>query len=142
MKSRRVPRRWLGFSTRQKMRSEAVERLRSSALDLPIDLPPFRRSTTGRLRAYCTVRLIVVICVRAPDCAVTTTEAGARFIWLLLPEPHPVEASSVPAIRRLANPPSNSENNHRRFAPAPAAKKKQPNTPSPVNAIPIVLVAP
>ncbi len=132
----------LASGARKKMKSEAVDWLRSSALDLSVDLPLSSiddRETPG---GYCTVRLIVVICVRAPDCAVTTTEAGARFIWLLLPELHPVEASSVPAIRRLANPPSNSENNRRRFAPAPAAKKKQPNTPSPVNAIPIVLVAP
>ena len=91
--------------------------------------------------AYCTVRVSVVICVRAPDVAVTTMEAGAGLVGLLafFEPPHPVDASSVPAISRAANPPSSSENKRRRPAPAPA--RKQPKTPSPVNAIPISLVA-
>jgi hypothetical protein len=69
----------------------------------------------GLTRAYCTVRLIVVICVTVPDVAVTTMEAGAGFIWLvvLLELPHPVEASGVPAISKGANPPRSSEQRRR-----------------------------
>jgi hypothetical protein len=65
----------------------------------------------GLTRAYCTVRLIVVICVTVSAVLVTTMEAGAGFVWLvvLLELPHPVEASSVPAISKVANSPRSSE---------------------------------
>jgi hypothetical protein len=112
---------------------------RSAASVDPLSSIRCHRQTTEKLRGYCTVRLIVVMCVRAPDCAVTTMDAGPGFVFVLPELPHPVEASSVPAISRLANPPNNSENKRRRFAPAPA--KKQPKTPNPVSAIPISLGA-
>lgn len=46
-----------------------------------------------RSRAYCTVIVSVVLCERAPDCAVTTTDAVPRLLGgLLLYPPQPSKA--------------------------------------------------
>ena len=60
---------------------------------------------------YCTVRVTVVVCVSAPDVAVTMIEACWGFFELLElpPPPQAVEASSAPAMSTLANAPSSSE---------------------------------
>lgn len=69
---------WVGFGCARK-KSEAVGRLRSSSIDLSAT-----SIDDSELSGYCTVRLTVVVCVRAPDCAVTTIDAVPRFVWLLL----------------------------------------------------------
>jgi hypothetical protein len=56
--------------------------------------PPKRLRFTSDKQRYCTVSVTMVVCVKAPDAAVTATEAVPRWAEGL-PPPHPTEASRV-----------------------------------------------